>query len=66
MNKYQMFSACFKNTKELQGFLRFSNSLVITTIPETLGVAFKLWQSIKKGKDNFIKSIDRKTKEERI
>ena len=66
MNKYQMFSACFKNTKELQGFLRFSNSLVITTIPETLGVAFKLWQSIEKGKENFIKSIDGKTKEERI
>jgi len=66
MNKYQMFSAHFKNIKELQGFLRFSNSLVITTIPETLGVAFKLWQSIEKGKENFIKSIDGKTKEERI
>ena len=53
MNKYQMFSAHFKNIKELQAFLTYANSLVITTIPETLGFAFISWCAIKKGKENF-------------
>ena len=46
-----MFSAYFENIKELKGFLRFSSNLVATNAPETLGVAFKLWQSIIKGRE---------------
>ena len=48
-----MFSAYFENIKELKGFLRFSSNLVATNAPETLGVAFKLWQSIIKGKESW-------------
>ena len=48
-----MFSARFENIKELKGFLRFSSNLVATNAPETLGVAFKLWQSIIKGKESW-------------
>ena len=48
-----MFSARFENIKELKGFLKFSSNLVATNAPETLGVAFKLWQSIIKGKETW-------------
>ena len=48
-----MFSAYFENIKELKGFLKFSSNLVATNAPETLGVAFKLWRSIKKGRETW-------------
>ena len=46
MNKYQMFSAHFKNIKELQIFLTYANPLAVTTIPDTLGFAFITWCAI--------------------
>ena len=48
-----MFSAYFENIKELKGFLKFSSNLVATNAPETLGVAFKLWRSIIKGRETW-------------
>ena len=48
-----MFSAYFENIRELKGFLKFSSNLVATNAPETLGVAFKLWQSIIKGRETW-------------
>ena len=66
MKKKEMFSAFFKNIKELQIFLTYADPLAVTTIPDTLGFAFITWCAIMKGKENFIKSIDGKTKEERI
>ena len=50
---FTMFSARFENIKELKGFLKFSSNFVATNAPETLGVAFKLWQSIIKGKESW-------------
>ena len=50
---FTMFSAYFENIKELKGFLKFSSNLVATNAPETLGVAFKLWRSIKKGRETW-------------
>jgi len=48
-----MFSARFENIRELKGFLKFSSNLVATNAPETLGVAYKLWQSIIKGRETW-------------
>ena len=48
-----MFSAYFENIRELKGFLKFTSNLVATNAPETLGVAFKLWQSIIKGRETW-------------
>ena len=49
-----MFSAFFKNIKELQIFLTYADPLAVTTIPDTLGFAFITWCAIKKGKENFM------------
>ena len=54
MKKKEMFSAHFKNIKELQIFLMYADPLAVTTIPDTLGFAFITWSAIKKGKENFM------------
>ena len=54
MNKHQMFSARFKNIKELQIFLMYADPLAVTTIPDVLSRAFKTWNAIKKGKEKFL------------
>ena len=48
-----MFSAYFENIKELKGFLKFTNNFVATNAPETLGVAYKIWKSILKGRETW-------------
>ena len=53
MKKKEMFSAQFKNIKELQTFLMYADPLAVTTIPDVLSRAFKTWNAIKKRKENF-------------
>ena len=48
-----MFSAYFENIKELKGFLKFSSNFVATNAPETLGVTYKIWNSILKGRETW-------------
>ena len=48
-----MFSAYFENIKELKGFLKFTSNFVATNAPETLGVAYKIWKSILKGRETW-------------
>ena len=54
MKKKEMFSAQFRNVKELQTFLMYADPLAVTTIPDVLSRAFKTWNGIRKGKENFM------------